>query len=71
MDNTLYVGLSSQMVLKREMDIVANNIANADTIGFKFESLITKVTPGAPAFTAGGPRPVKFVSADGVARNFS
>ena len=71
MDNTLYVGLSRQMVLKREMDIVANNIANADTNGFKFESLITKVTPGAPAFTAGGPRPVKFVSADGVARNFS
>jgi flagellar basal-body rod protein FlgF len=71
MDNALYVGLSRQMVLKREMDIVANNIANADTNGFKFESLITRETPGAPAFTAGGPRPIKFVSADGVARNFS
>jgi flagellar basal-body rod protein FlgF len=70
MDNTLYVGLSRQIVLKREMDIVANNIANADTTGFKFESLITKETPAAPAFTAGGPRPVKFVSADGVARDF-
>jgi flagellar basal-body rod protein FlgF len=71
MDNTLYVGLSRQMVLKREMDIVANNIANADTNGFKFESLMAKETPGAPAFTSGGPRPIKFVSADGVARDFS
>ena len=71
MDNALYVGLSRQMVLKREMDIVANNIANADTNGFKFESLMTKETPGAPAFTQGGPRPIKFVSADGVARDFS
>ena len=71
MDNTLYVGLSRQIVLKREMDIVANNIANADTTGFKFESLMTKVAPAAPASTSQGPRPVKFVGADGVARNFS
>ena len=71
MDNTLYVGLSRQMVLKREMDIVANNIANADTTGFKFESLMTKMVPGPPASTSQGPRPVKFVGADGVARDFS
>jgi flagellar basal-body rod protein FlgF len=71
MDNALYVGLSQQMVLKRQMDIVANNIANADTTGFKFESLMTKTIPGPPAFTSGGPRPIKFVGADGVARDFS
>lgn len=71
MDNTLYVGLSRQMVLKREMDIIANNIANADTTGFKFESLMTKEVPGPPAFTQGGPRPIKFVGADGVARDFT
>jgi len=70
MDNALYVGLSRQMVLKREMDIVANNIANADTTGFKFESLMTKEVPGPPAFTLQGPRPIKFVGADGVARDF-
>jgi len=70
MDNALYVGLSRQMVLRREMDIVANNIANADTNGFKVESLMTKEQPGPPAFTLQGPRPVKFVSADGVARDF-
>ena len=70
MDNALYVGLSRQIVLRREMDIVANNIANADTTGFKFESLMTKEVAGPPAFTSQGPRPVKFVGADGVARDF-
>ena len=70
MDNALYVGLSRQMVLRREMDIVANNIANADTTGFKVESLMTKEQPGPPAFTLQGPRPIKFVAADGVARDF-
>lgn len=70
MDNALYVGLSRQMVLRREMDIVANNIANADTSGFKVESLMTKEEPGPPAFTLQGPKPVKFVAADGVARDF-
>jgi len=70
MDNALYVGLSRQMVLRREMDIVANNIANADTTGFKVESLMTKEQPGPPAFTLQGPKPVKFVSANGVARDF-
>src|SRR3546814_6865449 len=70
MDNALYVGLSRQMVLRREMDIVANNIANADTNGFKVESLISREQPGPPAFTLQGPRPIKFVSANGVARDF-
>jgi flagellar basal-body rod protein FlgF len=70
MDNALYVGLSRQMVLRREMDIVANNIANADTNGFKVESLITQETPAAPAMTLQGPKPVKFVTPGGVARDF-
>ena len=70
MDNALYVGLSRQMVLRKEMDIVANNIANIDTTGFKVESMMQKTDPGAPAVTQGGPRPVKFVAPDGVARDF-
>jgi flagellar basal-body rod protein FlgF len=70
MDNALYVGLSRQILLRREMDIVANNIANLDTNGFKVESLMHKTQPQEPAFTLGGPRPVKFVAADGVARDF-
>jgi len=70
MDNTLYVALSKQMVLRRELDIVANNIDNADTTGFKVESLMESARPSAPAFTLQGPRPVKFVGEDGVARDF-
>ena len=71
MDNALFVSLSRQMVLKREMDIVANNIANADTTGFKVETLMTRTEPKNPANTAPGPRPVKFVLDDGVVRNFT
>jgi flagellar basal-body rod protein FlgF len=71
MDNALYVGLSRQMVLRREMDIIANNIANADTAGFKVEALMSKTEPLEPAMTLGGPRPVKFVVDDGVARDFT
>ena len=70
MDNALYVGLSRQMVLRREMDIVANNIANVDTTGFKVESLMQKTDASGSAFTLQGPRPVKFVGDDGVARDF-
>ena len=35
MQNTLLVGLSRQLVLERQMDVVANNIANINTTGFK------------------------------------
>ena len=35
MENTLLVGLSRQMTLERQMDVVANNVANVNTTGFK------------------------------------
>src|SRR3954467_9610159 len=35
MENSLLVGLSRQMVLERQMDVVANNIANVNTNGYK------------------------------------
>jgi flagellar basal-body rod protein FlgF len=70
MDNALYVGLSRQMTLRHELDIVANNIANADTTGFKVESLMVQTEPKAPAVTLDGPKPVKFVLDTGVARDF-
>jgi flagellar basal-body rod protein FlgF len=70
MDNAVYVGLSRQIQLRRELDIVANNIANADTTGFKVEALMSKADPMAPAKTADGPKPVKFVADAGIARDF-
>jgi flagellar basal-body rod protein FlgF len=71
MDNALYVGLSRQITLRHELDIVANNIANADTTGFKVENLLVNTEPKAPAVTLDGPKPVKFVIDTGVARDFS
>src|SRR3981189_2461794 len=35
MENALLVGLSRQMTLERQMDVVANNVANVNTNGYK------------------------------------
>src|SRR3977135_3568180 len=35
MENTLLIGLSRQMVLERQIDVVANNVANVNTNGYK------------------------------------
>jgi flagellar basal-body rod protein FlgF len=40
MENSLLIGLSRQMVLGRELDVVANNIANINTNGFKANSSV-------------------------------
>jgi flagellar basal-body rod protein FlgF len=51
MDNTLLVGLSRQVVLARKLEVVANNLANIDTTGFKGDNLIFEqfLTPEASA----------------------
>ncbi|WNJ92565.1 flagellar basal-body rod protein FlgF [Bosea sp. 685] len=38
MENALLVGLSRQMALARELDVIANNLANTGTNGFKSRS---------------------------------
>ena len=35
MQNALFVGVSSQVALQRELDVIANNMANVSTTGFK------------------------------------
>jgi len=40
MENSLLVGLSRQVVLARELEVVANNIANLNTNGFKADESI-------------------------------
>jgi flagellar basal-body rod protein FlgF len=42
MENGIYVGLSRQMVLRTNMDIVANNIANVNTPGYRGQNLLFK-----------------------------
>src|ERR1700681_3823717 len=58
MQNTALIGLSRQTALARELDVVANNLANMETTGFKsdnsvFEEYLMPVAradnfPGAP-----------------------
>jgi len=51
MENALLVGLSRQVALARELDVVANNIANVNTNGFKRRSMVFNefVSPTASA----------------------
>jgi flagellar basal-body rod protein FlgF len=51
MQNTLLIGLSRQMALARELDVVANNLANIDSTGFKadgslFEEYLSSAARG-------------------------
>ncbi|GIK99672.1 MAG: flagellar basal-body rod protein FlgF [Alphaproteobacteria bacterium] len=39
MENPAYIALSRQMVLSRQLDIIANNLANANTAAYKREDL--------------------------------
>ena len=49
MENALLIGLSRQMVLERQMDVVANNVANVNTNGFKADKSLFEeyLIPGA------------------------
>lgn len=40
MENAQLISLSRQVALQRQMDVVANNIANLNTTGFKAENLL-------------------------------
>jgi flagellar basal-body rod protein FlgF len=40
MDNTTYVALSLAKAMQRDLDVTANNIANANTSGFKSERIL-------------------------------
>lgn len=70
MENAAYIGLSRQMTLRRELDIVANNIANADTTGFKVEQLLVGEEVGDRARNAFVRPGVSFVMDHGVGRDF-
>ena len=49
MQNTLLVGLSRQVTLERQMDVIANNVANVNTNGFKADRSLFQefLMPGA------------------------
>ncbi|MGK0265920.1 MAG: flagellar basal-body rod protein FlgF [Maricaulis sp.] len=70
MDNTLMIGLSRQMALRQAMDVVANNIANANTAGFKVESLLIENNTASTASQLDGPSDLQFVDVWGMGRDF-
>ena len=49
MENGILVGLSAQTALRRQLEVVANNLANMNTTGFKREKML--FTPFIPAQT--------------------
>lgn len=70
MENAAYIGLSRQMTLRREIDIVANNVANADTTGFKVEQLMLGTEIGQRARNDAIRPGASFVLDNGVGRDF-
>ena len=70
MENAAYDGLSRQMTLRRELDVVANNIANADTTAFKSEQLILGTEVGARARNDAVRPGVSFVLDRGLGRDY-
>ena len=51
MENTLLIGLSRQVSLERQLNVIANNVANVNTAGFKSEKPVFEefLMPGASA----------------------
>jgi len=71
MENAVYVALSRQMILRRQMDVVANNIANADTTSFKLEKIIINTDQQQAANTPDFDDPLSYVLDVAVARDFA
>ena len=71
MENSLLVGLTAQMTLRRNMEIISNNLANVSTSGFKreapaFEELLVPVQSSETSLSE-----VSFVRDWGVVRDMS
>jgi flagellar basal-body rod protein FlgF len=75
MQNMHLIGLSRQMVLERQMDVVANNVANVNTTGFKADrSLFAEhLMPGAHEdnFVSGRDRRLSYVNDRATFHDFS
>lgn len=59
MQSSLYVSLSSQIALERRLTTIADNVANAGTVGFratevKFEDLVSGLGQDSVAFVSAG-----------------
>ena len=74
MGNHLLVGLSRQLTLERQMDVVANNVANVNTNGFKADRSLFEefLTSGAHEDNfVGRDRRISFVQDRGTFKDFT
>jgi flagellar basal-body rod protein FlgF len=74
MQNALLIGLSRQTTLERQLDVVANNIANVNTTGFKADNSLFEeyLSPGAHEDNfVGGDRRLSYVQDRGTYRDMS
>src|SRR6201996_6643577 len=74
MENALLIGLSRQTALERQMDIVANNVANVNTSGYKADNTLFEEYLNTPAHEdnfVGGDRRVSFTQDRGTYRDMT
>jgi flagellar basal-body rod protein FlgF len=74
MQNALLIGLSRQTILERQLDVIANNVANVNTAGYKADNSLFEehLTSGAHEDNfVGSDRRVSFVQDRGTFRDFS
>ena len=74
MENALLIGLSRQTALERQLDVIANNIANVNTAGFKSDNSLFEEYLNTPAHEdnfVGSDRRVSFVQDRGTYRNMT
>ena len=72
MENALLIGLSRQTALERQIDVIANNIANVNTAGYKSDATLFETYLNTPAHEdnfVGGDRRVSFVQDRGTYRD--
>src|SRR5690242_16447539 len=70
METPTYVALSRQTALLRQMDVVANNLANVATPGFKSEMEVFTTYP-IRSQVSGAPQKLAYVQDFATARDFS
>jgi flagellar basal-body rod protein FlgF len=76
MENPSYIALSQQVALRRQMDVIATNIANVSTPGYKaerimFSELVAGKAPYPGSSVGGRPAGLSFVNEVGMLRDTS
>lgn len=71
MSNTMSIALSQQMALKRNLDVIANNLANMNTTAFKSESVLFEEYLMDTQKPDGSTQSISYVLDKGVNRNLT